>query len=80
MSNIVRNEFFFWLLLVVAVRMASFLAPISFSSSFLRARNCSEVFLIASGDRPIREYGAMKLTLYSFFGGALVFIGIIGAY
>src|SRR5207302_6172399 len=27
-----------------------------------------------------KEYGAMKLTLYSFFGGALVFIGIIAAY
>src|SRR4029453_7326942 len=27
-----------------------------------------------------KEYGGMKLTLYSFFGGALVFIGIIAAY
>jgi NADH-quinone oxidoreductase subunit M len=27
-----------------------------------------------------KAYGAMKLTLYSFFGGALVFIGIIAAY
>src|SRR5207253_6662233 len=27
-----------------------------------------------------KAYGAMKLTLYSFFGGALVFIGIVAAY
>ena len=33
-------------------------------------------FLIAIWGSTDKEYGAMKLTLYSFFGGALVFIGI----
>src|SRR5205807_1943395 len=37
-------------------------------------------FLIAIWGSTNKEYGAMKLTLYSFFGGALVFIGIIAAY
>src|SRR5205814_1246842 len=37
-------------------------------------------FLIAIWGSTNKEYGAMKLTLYSFFGGALVFIGIIASY
>src|SRR5207244_6869958 len=37
-------------------------------------------FLIAIFGSTNKEYGAMKLTLYSFFGGALVFLGIIAAY
>ncbi|MGH8093872.1 MAG: complex I subunit 4 family protein, partial [Chthoniobacterales bacterium] len=37
-------------------------------------------FLIAIWGSTNKEYGAMKLTLYSFFGGALVFIGILVAY
>src|SRR5260370_387623 len=37
-------------------------------------------FLIAIFGSTNREYGAMKLTLYSFFGGALVFLGIIAIY
>ena len=37
-------------------------------------------FLIAILGSTNKEYGAMKLTLYSFFGGALVFIGILAAY
>jgi NADH-quinone oxidoreductase subunit M len=37
-------------------------------------------FLIAIFGSTNKEYGAMKLTLYSFFGGALVFIGILVAY
>src|SRR5262249_45275630 len=37
-------------------------------------------FLIAIFGSTNKEYGAMKLTLYSFFGGALVFLGIIAIY
>jgi NADH-quinone oxidoreductase subunit M len=37
-------------------------------------------FLIAIWGSTNKEYGAMKLTLYSFFGGVLVFLGIITAY
>jgi NADH-quinone oxidoreductase subunit M len=37
-------------------------------------------FLIASWGSTNREYGAMKLAIYSFAGSALVLLGIIGAY
>src|SRR5207253_3899038 len=37
-------------------------------------------FLIAIFGSTNKEYGAMKLTLYSFFGGIFVFIGILVAY
>jgi NADH-quinone oxidoreductase subunit M len=37
-------------------------------------------FLIAIWGSTNKEYGAMKLTLYSFLGGALVMIGIIAIY
>jgi NADH-quinone oxidoreductase subunit M len=37
-------------------------------------------FIIAIWGSTRREYGAMKLALYSFLGSALVLIGLIGAY
>lgn len=37
-------------------------------------------FIIAIWGSTRREYGAMKLALYSFIGSAMVLIGIIGAY
>ena len=37
-------------------------------------------FLIAIWGSTRREYGAMKLALYSFFGSALVLIGLVAAY
>ena len=37
-------------------------------------------FLIAIFGSTNKEYGAMKLTLYSFFGGMFVFAGILVAY
>ena len=37
-------------------------------------------FLIASWGSTNREYGAMKLAIYSFAGSALVLIGVIAAY
>ncbi|HEX4706382.1 MAG TPA: NADH-quinone oxidoreductase subunit M, partial [Candidatus Udaeobacter sp.] len=37
-------------------------------------------FLIAIFGSTNKEYGAMKLTLYSFFGGMFVFAGILAAY
>jgi NADH-quinone oxidoreductase subunit M len=37
-------------------------------------------FLIAIWGSTRREYGAMKLALYSFFGSALVLVGLISAY
>src|SRR5947199_497832 len=76
-----QNEFFFWLLLVVAGSYGVFL-----SADLFLLFGCYELvivqkyFLIAIWGSTNKEYGAMKLTLYSFFGGALVFIGILAAY
>jgi len=76
-----QNEFFFWLLLVVAGSYGVFLsADLFLLFVFYELVIVPKYFLIAIFGSTNREYGAMKLTLYSFFGGALVFIGILAAY
>src|SRR5881296_1019053 len=76
-----QNEFFFWLLLVVAGCYGVFLsADLFLLFLFYELVIVPKYFLIAIFGSTNKEYGAMKLTLYSFFGGALVFIGIIAAY
>src|SRR6476659_4750834 len=75
------NEFFFWLLLVVGGSFGVFLsADLFLFFVFYELVIVPKYFLIAIWGSTNKEYGAMKLTLYSFFGGALVFIGIIAAY
>src|SRR5713226_6558210 len=75
------NEFFFWLLLVVGGSYGVFLsADLFLLFVFYELVIVPKYFLIAIWGSTSKEYGAMKLTLYSFFGGALVFIGIIAAY
>ena len=75
------NEFFFWLLLVVGSSFGVFLAADLFLFFvFYELVIIPKYFLIAIWGSTNKEYGAMKLTLYSFFGGALVFIGILAAY
>ncbi|TMP89518.1 MAG: NADH-quinone oxidoreductase subunit M, partial [Verrucomicrobia bacterium] len=75
------NEFFFWLLLVVGSSFGVFLsADLFLLFVFYELVIVPKYFLIAIWGSTNKEYGAMKLTLYSFFGGALVFIGIIAAY
>jgi NADH-quinone oxidoreductase subunit M len=75
------NEFFFWLLLVVGGSYGVFLsADLFLLFAFYELVIVPKYFLIAIWGSTNKEYGAMKLTLYSFFGGALVFIGIIAAY
>jgi len=75
------NEFFFWLLLVVGGSYGVFLsADLFLLFVFYELVIVPKYFLIAIWGSTNREYGAMKLTLYSFFGGALVFIGILAAY
>src|SRR5258707_9834517 len=75
------NEFFFWLLLVVGGSYGVFLsADLFLLFVFYELVIFPKYFLIAIWGSTNKEYGAMKLTLYSFFGGALVFIGIIAAY
>lgn len=75
------NEFYFWLLLVVGGSYGVFLsADLFLLFLFYELVIVPKYFLIAIFGSTKKEYGAMKLTLYSFFGGALVFIGILAAY
>src|SRR5438874_166999 len=76
-----QNEFFFWLLLVVAGCYGVFLsADLFLFFAFYELVIVPKYFLIAVFGSTNKEYGAMKLTLYSFFGGIFVFIGILAAY
>jgi NADH-quinone oxidoreductase subunit M len=75
------NEFFFWLLLVVGGSYGVFLsADLFLLFLFYELVIVPKYFLIAIFGSTNKEYGAMKLTLYSFFGGALVFLGVLAAY
>src|SRR6476619_2946189 len=75
------NEFFFWLLLVVAGSYGVFLSANLFLLFFFyELVIVPKYFLIAIWGSTNKEYGAMKLTLYSFLGGALVFLGIVAVY
>src|SRR5438093_4171673 len=76
-----QNEFFFWLLLVVAGCYGVFLsADLFLFFAFYELVIVPKYFLIAVFGSTNKEYGAMKLTLYSFFGGMLVFVGVLIAY
>jgi NADH-quinone oxidoreductase subunit M len=76
-----QREFFFWLLLVVGGCYGVFLsADLFLFFAFYELVIVPKYFLIATFGSTHKEYGAMKLTLYSFFGGMLVFAGIIVAY
>jgi NADH-quinone oxidoreductase subunit M len=75
------NEFYFWLLLVIGGSYGVFLsADLFLLFVFYEFVIVPKYFLIAIWGSTNKEYGAMKLTLYSFFGGAFVFLGIIAAY
>src|SRR5207302_10862381 len=76
-----QNEFFFWLLLVVGGCYGVFLsADLFLLFFFYELVIVPKYFLIAIFGSTNKEYGAMNLTLYSFFGSALVSIGILAAY
>jgi NADH-quinone oxidoreductase subunit M len=75
------NEFFFWLLLVIGGSYGVFLsADLFLLFVFYELVIVPKYFLIAIWGSTNKEYGAMKLTLYSFLGGALVFLAIVAAY
>lgn len=75
------NEFFFWLLLVVGGSYGVFLsADLFLLFVFYELVIVPKYFLIAIWGSTNKEYGAMKLTLYSFLGGALALIGVIALY
>src|SRR2546430_3695152 len=76
-----QNEFFFWLLLVVGGSYGVFLsADLFLLFLFYELVIVPKYFLIAIWGSTNKEYGAMKLTLCSFFGGMLVFVGVLAAY
>src|SRR6184192_967253 len=76
-----QREFFFWLLLVVGGCYGVFLsADLFLFFAFYELVIVPKYFLIAVFGSTNKEYGAMKLTLYSFFGGIFVFVGILAAY
>src|SRR6267143_1480983 len=76
-----QNEFFFWLLLVIGGCCGVFLsADLFLFFAFYELVIVPKYFLIAVFGSTNKEYGAMKLTLYSFFGGMFVFVGILAAY
>jgi NADH-quinone oxidoreductase subunit M len=76
-----QNEFFFWLLLVIAGSYGVFLsADLFLFFVFYELVIVPKYFLIAGWGSIHKAYGAMKLTLYSFFGGALVLIALIAVY
>src|SRR5260370_179669 len=76
-----QNEFFFWLLLVVAGCYGVFLsADLFLLFVFYELVIVPKYFLIAIFGSTNKEYGAMKLTLYSFFRWVFVVVGILAAY
>src|ERR1051325_135135 len=76
-----QNEFFFWLLLVVAGSYGVFLsADLFLLFLFYELVVVPKYFLIALWGSNNKAYGDTKLTLYSFFGGMLAFLGILAAY
>ena len=76
-----QREFFFWLLLVVGGCYGVFLsADLFLLFAFYELVIVPKYLLIAIFGSTNKEYGAMKLTLYSFFGGMFVFAGILVAY
>jgi NADH-quinone oxidoreductase subunit M len=75
-----QDEFFFWLLMVIGGSYGVFLsADVFLFFVFYELVIIPKYLLIATWGSTNKTYGAMKLTLYSFFGGALVLIPLIPA-
>jgi NADH-quinone oxidoreductase subunit M len=75
------NEFFaFYLLLIGAVYGVFLSYDLLLLFVFYEIVIVPKYFLIAIWGSTRREYGAMKLALYSFVGSAMVLIGLIAAY
>jgi NADH-quinone oxidoreductase subunit M len=75
------NEFFaFYLLLIGAVYGVFLSYDLFLLFAFYELVLIPKYFLIAVWGSTRREYGAMKLILYSFAGSAMVLVGLIAAY
>ena len=75
------NEFFALYLLLVGAVYGVFLSfDLFLLFVFYEIAIIPKYFLIAIWGSTRREYGAMKLVLYSFLGSAMVLVGVIAAY
>lgn len=75
------NEFFaFYLALIGGVYGVFLSYDVFLLFVFYELAIIPKYFLIAIWGSTRREYGAMKLALYSFVGSAMVLIGLVGAY
>ncbi|MGE3311037.1 MAG: NuoM family protein [Limisphaerales bacterium] len=75
------NEFFALYLLLIAGVYGVFLSFDLFQFfAFYELAIVPKYFLIAIWGSTRREYGAMKLALYSFVGSALVLVGVLAIY
>jgi NADH-quinone oxidoreductase subunit M len=75
------NEFFaFYLALIGGVYGVFLSADLFLLFVFYEIAIVPKYFLIAIWGSTRREYGAMKLALYSFVGSAMVLIGLLAAY
>src|SRR5664280_2906461 len=75
------NQFFaFYLLLIGAVYGVFLSYDLFLLFVFYELVIIPKYFLIAIWGSTRREYGAMKLALYSFVGSAMVLVGLIAAY
>jgi NADH-quinone oxidoreductase subunit M len=75
------NEFFaFYLALIGGVYGVFLSADLFLLFVFYEIAIVPKYFLIAIWGSTRREYGAMKLALYSFIGSAMVLLGLLAAY
>jgi len=75
------NQFFaFYLLLIGAVYGVFLSWDLFLLFVFYEIVIIPKYFLIANWGSTRREYGAMKLAIYSFVGSAMVLVGLIAAY
>ncbi len=75
-----REFFAFYLLLIGAVYGVFLSYDVFLLFVFYEIVIIPKYFLIAIWGSTRREYGAMKLALYSFVGSAMVLIGLVAAY
>ena len=76
----VKEFFAFFLTLIAAVYGVFMAMDLFLLFVFYELAIIPKYFIIAIWGSTRKEYGAMKLVLYSFIGSALVFIGVLVAY
>ena len=76
----VREFFAFYLALIGGVYGVFLSADLFLLFVFYEIAIIPKYFLIAIWGSTRREYGAMKLALYSFVGSAMVLVGLLGAF